>query len=103
MSAFGIGTNTQGINSGRLVGEQKEIACHCWFTSKGKSKPTLIKFENKDGEIETIEDIKLLYAEKKNYAGIKCTEYRCKIPYNGVETEVKIILNKEEDKWIMLM
>ena len=34
--SFGIGTNTQMADFGFIRGKQKEIACQCWFTSKGK-------------------------------------------------------------------
>lgn len=46
--AFGIGTNTQKADSGPVRGKQKEIACQCWFTSKGKITPLMLKIQDAD-------------------------------------------------------
>jgi len=48
--AFGIGTNKQKADSGFIKGKQREIVCQCWFTSKGKVTPLMLKIEDEDGE-----------------------------------------------------
>ena len=49
--AFGIGTETAPSNAGKLKGDRKEIACQCWFTSKGDSIPLMIKFIDEQGRM----------------------------------------------------
>ncbi|MBU5332399.1 hypothetical protein [Anaerocolumna aminovalerica] len=34
MSAFGIGTNTQRTDAGKIRGTQIDIACACWFAGQ---------------------------------------------------------------------
>jgi hypothetical protein len=101
MSAFGIGTNTQGINSGKVKGTQKEIACDCWFTSTGKSIPRMIKFIDANDELQTIDKIHVKYTETKNYSGIQSIEYGCTIICQGFSRDVKLIFFKDSCKWIM--
>lgn len=103
MTAFGIGTNTHKINSGRLIGNKKSIACQCWFTSKGKSIPLMIKYEDNDGMIQTIKEIEVRYSEKKNYAGIPTIEYGCKIFFQGRTQEIKLIFNQSDCQWFMII
>ena len=67
--AFGIGTNAQKADAGFIKGKQKEIACQCWFTSKGKVTPLMLKIEDEDGEIRTVRQIQVLTQEEKRYAG----------------------------------
>lgn len=101
MSAFGIGTNTQTTNAGIIRGEQIEIACACWFTTKGKSKPIFFKVEDDKGVIQTLYNLHIWYIEHKNYCGIPSIEYSCSFILGGTETHAKIIYFKDTDKWIL--
>lgn len=98
---FGIGTNTEGTNRGAIRGTQMEIACECWFTSKGNTMPLMLKFQDDEGIIQTIHDIQVNYSEEKNYAGISSIEYDCTIAYYEKKHLVKLIFFKEECRWIM--
>lgn len=99
--AFGIGVNTQGSNAGQIRGIQIEIACECWFTSTGNTKPLMIKFKDEEGGIQTITQIQIHFTEDKNYAGIPSVEYDTTIIYGGIQRKVKLIFFKEECRWIM--
>ena len=101
--AFGIGTETAPSNAGKLKGDRKEIACQCWFTSKGDSIPLMIKFIDEQGSIRCVKDIEVLYSEKKYFAGIQTMEYGCKLRYNNTIRDVNLIFMQEECKWIMLV
>ena len=46
--------NTQKEDAGFIKGKQREIASYCWFTSRGKMKPMMLKIEDGDGEIRTV-------------------------------------------------
>lgn len=99
--AFGIGTNTQKTNAGKLKGIQMSIACECWFTSKGESKPLMIKFEDEEGVIQTVREIQVHYVEEKNYSGIGSREYDCTMVWKEQAILVKLIYFKEECRWVM--
>lgn len=101
MSAFGIGTNTQGTNAGKIRGSQIDIACDCWFMSTGKSIPRIIKFIDENGELQTINKIHVKCMEIKNYSGIQSIEYECSIISQGLMHDVKLIFFNENCKWIM--
>lgn len=99
--AFGIGINAQKANAGKLRGKQISIACECWFTSKGAGKPLMIKFEDEEGMIQSIKEIRVHYTEEKNYSGIGSREYDCSMIWEGKTIPVKLIYFKEECRWVM--
>ena len=99
--AFGIGTNTQKADSGFIKGKQREIACHCWFSSKGKVIPLMLKIEDEDGEIRTIRQIEVLSQEEKRYAGVRSLEFDCIITIMEQKIGVQLIYYKEENRWVL--
>lgn len=101
MSAFGIGINTQGTESGKIRGTQLEVACGCWFTVSGKTKPYIVKIEDENKAIQTLSNFHVYYSERKNYCGIPSIEYVCSFILEGVETHAKMIYFKDTDKWIL--
>lgn len=100
---FGIGTNAQMTNAGEIKGERKEIACQCWFTSTGSSIPLMIKFEDEDGVIQTVKNLRVIYAQKKLYAGVRTTEYACEMEYRDCVRNIRLIFIQEDCKWLMVI
>ena len=100
--AFGIGTNTQKADSGPVKGKQREIGCQCWFSSKGKVIPLMLKVQDEDGEIRTIRQIQVLSQEEKLYAGIASIEFDCIITILGQQINTHLIYYKEENKWVLV-
>ena len=100
--AFGIGTNTQKADAGFVKGKQREIACHCWFSSKGKVIPLMLKIEDEDGEIRNIRQIEVLSQKEKMYAGIASIEFDCTITILEHKIDVKLIYYKEENRWVLV-
>ena len=47
--AFGVVDNTQQPNMGIGRKKKMEIACECWFTSKGKMQPLMFKYQDEQG------------------------------------------------------
>ena len=80
-------------------GIQREIACECWFTSRGKSIPQWINVMDETGMLHTIREIEVLTTEEKAYSGIETVEHLCRITVEGRQTLVKLILTKESLKW----
>lgn len=99
--AFGIGTNTQKADAGFIKGKQREIACQCWFTSKGKVTPLMLKIEDEDGEIRTVRQIQVLTQEEKRYAGVRSLEFDCIITILEQKIDVQLIYYKEENRWTL--
>ena len=100
--AFGIGTNTQTADAGFIKGKQREIACQCWFTSKGKVTPLMLKIEDEDGEIRTVRQIQVLTQEEKKYAGVRSLEFDCIITILEQKIDVQLIYYKEENRWVLI-
>ena len=100
--AFGIGTNTQKEDAGFVRGKQKEIACQCWFTSKGKVTPLMLKVQDEYGEIRTVRQIRVLSQEEKRYAGVRSLEFDCNIIILEQKIGVQLIYYKEENRWVLV-
>ena len=100
--AFGIGINTQKADAGFIKGKQREIACQCWFTSKGKVTPLMLKIEDEDGEIRTVRQIQVLTQEEKKYAGVRSLEFECIITILEQKIDVQLIYYKEENRWVLV-
>lgn len=80
---------------------QMEVACECWFTSKGETMPLALKFPDENGELVMIREIRVDCAEKKYYCGIPAVEYLCRIPIRGRQMPVRLIFYLEECRWVM--
>lgn len=100
--ALGVGTNTRKADAGMIKGKQREIACQCWFTSKGKVMPLMLKVEDEDGEIRTVRQIQILSQEEKMYAGVLSLEFDCIITILGQWIKVRLIYYKEENRWVLV-
>ena len=99
--AFGIGTNTESPRTNKLIGEQREIACQCWYTKSGKETPLMIKIEDEDGEIRTIKQIQVLSQERKNFCGIPAEYFDCVITILGKQMDVQLIHYLTESRWVL--
>ncbi len=99
--AFGIGTNTQGADAGAVRGLQKEIACECWFSSKGKITPLLIKLEDEEGAVQTVNQIRIHSQERKKYAGIPSIEYDCTLVLQERSMRARLIYYMTENRWVL--
>lgn len=99
--AFQIDFSLQDTDSGELCKRQLPVACGCWFTSTGKPIPRLIKFQDENGELQTIQTIRVDYQEEKRYSGIPFHEFGCRILFHGLWVQVRLLYMKEENRWLM--
>ncbi len=97
--AFGIGINSQHTEHTIPKGKYQDVAVKCWFTSKGKSKPLMMKIQTEQGEIIPVENIQLLTSEKQYYAGTTTWKYKCKAITNGRELEFELLFTPENCSW----
>lgn len=73
--AFGVGgresrvfqTGFEVKSKGR--GRQMDVACECWFTSRGETMPLALKFPDENGEIVMVKKIQVDWTEKNITAG----------------------------------
>lgn len=100
--AFGIEINRMEKNAGEMVGRQVEVACECWFTSSGSIRPLMIKFQDEEGEIQTIRELFIHSTEEKNYVGIASVEFDITLIFQGRRSRVRLIYFKEECRWVIL-
>ncbi len=99
---FLLGDIAERTEHGALHGIQREIACECWFTSKGRSIPKIIKVMDEEGVLHTIREIQLLTSEEKTYSGIRTVEHLCRIHIGGRMETVKLVFTKETCKWALV-
>lgn len=92
----------QKADAGQIRGEQKEIACKCWFTSSGKLIPLMLKIRDEDGEIRTVHQIQVHSQEEKTYAGMPSIEYDCTITILEQQIRVWLIYYKEQNRWALV-
>ena len=103
MGIFGIGTNTNDIDSGEIRGKMYHIACKVWFTATCSPRPLSFKFEGDDGIIQSVTDINIKSSEDKNYSGIASKEFMCESIIGGFLRDFKLIFFIESCKWIMVI
>lgn len=99
---FRLGDIMDKTENGHLRGIQREIACECWFTSKGKTIPKIIKIMDGEGVLHTIRDVQLLTLEEKTYSGIQTVEHLCRVNIGGRMETVKLIFTKDSCKWTIV-
>lgn len=103
MSSFGIGINVKDIDSGKINGKSRDIACKTWFTSNCTPIPLSFKYEGDDGVIQTITNLTVKTTEDKRYAGIAAKEFKCEAIIGGIRHEFKLIFYLEACKWVMVI
>lgn len=97
--SMGIGTNTQKADEGKLKRTVEEIACGVWFTSTGVVMPKLVKYQDEEGLLHTISQIRVLTQDKKFYCGIPIQEYRCSTVVENQEYRFRLYYYLETSCW----
>ncbi len=78
-----------------------DVACDCWFTSRGETMPRALKFPDENGIMRMVKEIQVLSSEKKYYCGIPAVEYDCRIAFEGKWMPVRLVFYLEECRWVM--
>lgn len=100
--AFETGMNMELPDEGKIKGRQEEVACSCWFTSKGRTIPKMVKFQDAEGGLHELNSIRVAYTQKKRYCGIPALEYACDTVIEGKKWSFKLIFYIEECRWVIL-
>ena len=98
----GTDIGSMGTKEGICVGRQKEIACECWFTSKGEVTPIMLKIRDEDGEIRTIRQIQVHSQREKKCAGVSSVTLECTITILKQEIQVWLVYYKERNRWVLI-
>ena len=101
--AFGIGTNTQHTENTLPKGKLQEVAVKCWFTSKGESRPLMMKFNTEQEEIITVDGIHVMTVEKQWYAGIQTWKYKCNAIVNGRVQYFILLFTPDDCSWKIVL
>jgi len=101
--AFPVEHNIEVTKERAIKGRLRDAAVDCWFTSTGRSIPHLIKFENEEGQICTLNNIRVLKSEQKMYAGILTHKYVCQTVNNDTEKEFTLAYYPDESKWKLFL
>lgn len=96
-----FGTGTQAADEGIIQGRQKEVACECWFTSKGKITPLMLKVADEDGEIRVIKEILVHSRELKRSLGNPFMEFDCTLWLGEQRIRARLIYYLAQSRWVL--
>lgn len=86
-----------------IKGHRQKVAVDCWFTSTGRTMPRLVKYEDAEGKLQALRDIRIMRQDQKNYAGIYCRRFDCKTVVDGREQDFTLLFYPKEHIWDMVL
>ena len=100
---FTLEAQEQKLQERGIQGKRYKAAVSCWFTSKGKIIPRLLKYEDERGERHIVESISLESSSQKYYAGILLHRFDCRTVIDNVEYRFVLLYHPKENIWEMLL
>lgn len=85
-----------------IIGTQKDAAVNCSFTANGRTIPRICRIEGEEGEIITIDNIRIIKVEHKLYAGIPATKHWCEAEHNGIMKQFYLVFYPNDSKWKLI-
>ena len=82
-----------------VKGQYQKVAVGCWYTSSGRSIPMMIKFEDSEGCLQEIRDIRVIKFEKKYYAGILLQRFECSSTVEDREYMFTLLYHSDSGIW----
>ena len=82
--------------------KEMEIACKCWFTSKGDMHPLMFKYQDDEGVIHTITEIQVHSRKEIDLIASPCTEFDVSVNCQGIYIKAKLIFYKKDCRWVMV-
>lgn len=87
-----------------IQGVRIPIAVMSWTTSTSKIIPILIKYEDKDGMLQTIKIFKVSQIDQKKYFGEYCQVFQCQAVIDDIIHSFRVICFYGESlKWEMVI
>ncbi|MFI3201582.1 MAG: hypothetical protein R3Y54_08655 [Eubacteriales bacterium] len=99
--AFGTELHLQPTNAGELRGKRFPIGCQCWFSTKGEATPIMIRYEDENQMIHTIDEIEIKYQQQRNFNGLATVEFGCNLVNDNRKFPAKLLFLSKDNKWIM--
>ena len=100
---FTLEKQTEQLREEAIQGKYQKVAVSCWFTSNGRSMPRMVKFQDVEGNIQSIRNIHLIKTEEKYFAGIKMKRYDCCAVDCGIMKYFTLLYHIEEGGWDMVV
>lgn len=100
---FAIGIEKERQQEAAIRGAYQKAAVGCWFTSTGKVTPLMIKYEDEEGELHVLKDIRVMKTEQKYYAGVLRRRFDCCAVIEGCRKEFVLLYHPEENIWDMVL
>ena len=100
---FVVSSGTERKEEKGIQGHWQKVAVDCWFTSTGRTMPRLVKYEDQDGCLQILRDIRVIKQDQKNYAGVYCQRFDCRTVVNGREYDFILLFHAREHTWDMIL
>lgn len=100
---FAVGIEKEKRQEWAVKGNYRKVAVSCWFTASGKSMPQLVKYEDDDGCIQVLRDIRILKTEQNYYSGILSKRYYCSAVIDNVNYEFTLLYHPDEGRWDLVI
>lgn len=99
---FIAGSGTEILEERGIRGRRQKVAVDCWFTSTGRVIPRMVKYEDEEGCLQVLRDIRITGQEQKKYAGIYCQRFDCETAVEGRKYEFTLLFHCREHTWDMV-
>ena len=99
---FSLEQQNEILQEKTVIGQYHKVAVGCWFTASGRSIPKIVKYEETDGSLRTLNDIHIIKSEQKYYSGVLSRKYVCRSIVDRIETEFILLYHPESGIWHMV-
>ncbi len=78
-------------------GQGQQVACMCWFPTKGQPFPISFKYRDSEGEVHSIHDIDILDT-KHIFQGI---DFTCEAVFGDQKRRFSLMFFKDDYRWLL--
>lgn len=96
---FVVTSEAECLQEKAVKGKYQKVAVGCWYTSSGRSIPQMIKFEDHEGCLQELRNIRVIKTEKKYYAGILMQRYECCSVAENQEYRFNLLYHPDSGIW----
>lgn len=96
---FAIFAEEEQRQEGTAEDRYRRAAVGCWFTSRGKAIPKLLKYEDDSGCLHMIRDIQVLESGERYCGGSPVREYRCRALLEEREVRFWLFYHLDTATW----
>ena len=79
--------------------KSQEVACLCWFPTKGQPIPISFKFKDEEGDIHSVKDIDILGITNV----MQGKEFRCEAIFDDRKRNFELMFFTSDCRWILSM